>query len=314
MKRALVTGASGFIGRHAVPALLERGYEVHAVARRPPLGPSPAGVSWRSADLLDPAAARDVVEGAEPTHLLHFAWCAEPGRFWTDPENIGWVEATLHLLRRFREAGGQRAVAAGSCAEYDLAHGFCSEEVTPLLPRTLYGASKHAAQAVLSQAAPVLGVSLAWGRVFFVYGPGEHPARLVSSVIGRLLRGEPAPCSHGRQVRDFLHAEDVASAFVHLLDGDVQGPVNIASGTPVSVGTVAARLGEVVGRPELLQPGVVPSPADEPPLIVADIRRLQDEVGWRPRWTLDAGLERAVQWWRRELSPELAAASPGVHS
>ncbi|MDQ3639910.1 MAG: NAD(P)-dependent oxidoreductase [Actinomycetota bacterium] len=300
MKRALVTGASGFIGRHLVNRLIERGYEVHLVGRHP-LHESLGGASWRSADLLDPAATRELVQRVRPTHLLHLAWCAEPGRFWTDPENIRWVEATLHLVRRFREAGGERAVVAGSCAEYDLSYGFCSEQHTPLRPNTLYGAAKHATQAVLSGAAPVLGLSVAWGRVFFLYGPGEHPSRLVSSVTACLLRGEPAQCSHGRQLRDFLHVDDVASAFVHLLDSQVQGPVNIGSGTPVSVGAVAARLAEVIGRPELLQHGAVPTPADDPPLIVADARRLQHEVGWRAQWTLESGLEAAVDWWRAEL-------------
>ena len=68
--------------------------------------------------------------------------------------------------------------------------------------------------------------------IFFLYGPHEPPGRLIPSVIQALLKGEFARCSHGRQIRDFLYVEDVAEAFVALLDSDITGPVNIASGSP----------------------------------------------------------------------------------
>ncbi len=228
MTRVLVTGASGFIGRHALPLLVGRGYDVHAVTRTDLRPAAMDGVRWHRCDLLDGAQSDAVVDEVRPTHLLHFAWYATPPDYWTSPDNLAWVEASLHLLRRFAQLGGERAVLAGTCAEYDLAHGYCSEELTPLRPATLYGASKHALQVVSARAE----FSTAWGRIFFLYGPAEHPSRLVASVIRALMQDHVAPCSHGRQVRDFLHAQDVASAFVALLDSEVEGPVNIASGFP----------------------------------------------------------------------------------
>jgi nucleoside-diphosphate-sugar epimerase len=297
MKRVLLTGGTGFIGRHAIAPLLERGYEVHAVQWPPEIDTSDA-VRWHRADLLDPNVPEELISRIEPTHLLHFAWYATPGAYWTSPENLRWVEASLRLVRAFTNAGGQRAVFAGTCAEYDWAHGFCSEGVTPLRPATLYGVSKHALGELVASFAAQSGLSTAWGRVFFVFGPHEHSDRLVPSVVRAFLRGEPAPTTEGRQIRDFLHVADVAAAFSSLLDSSVTGAVNVGSGEPHSVLDVVTAAAAATGRPELLRPGAIPTPPTEPPLLLADVRRLRDEVGWTPSLSLEAGLVATVEWWR----------------
>jgi nucleoside-diphosphate-sugar epimerase len=134
--------------------------------------------------------------------------------------------------------------------------------------------------------------------VFFLYGPDEHPARLVPSVIQSLLRGEPALCSAGTQVRDFLHVVDVARAFAALVHSSVTGPVNIACGHPTAIAEVVHILGEECGHPELVRLGARPLAANDPPDLTADATRLLSEVGFRPRFDLRMGLRDAVAWWR----------------
>jgi nucleoside-diphosphate-sugar epimerase len=92
----MLTGATGFVGRQALTALAEAGHEVHAVARRG--GTDAPGVSWHEADLL---AGVEVVNEVRPEVLVHLAWYAQHGRFWTSIENLRWVEASLGLLRAF---------------------------------------------------------------------------------------------------------------------------------------------------------------------------------------------------------------------
>lgn len=310
MKKVLLTGATGFIGRHCLPSLLASGYEVHAISSKPNPGsrvspysplPTPHSLDWRQTDLLDAEQVAELVAGVRPTHLLHFSWFVVPGKFWTSPENLRWVQASLNLLNAFASNGGERVVVAGSCTEYDWGYGYCSEERTPLAPSTLYGSCKHALRIMLDAFAGQTGISAAWGRIFFLYGPHEHPSRLVASVIGSLLKDEPARCSPGEQMRDFLHVRDVADAFVALLEADVTGPVNIGSGQPVAVKEIVRKIADQVGRPGLVRLGALPAAPNESPLVVADVRRLSEEVGWTPRYDLDDGLEQTIYWWRDRI-------------
>jgi nucleoside-diphosphate-sugar epimerase len=300
LTRVLLTGGTGFIGRQAVSPLLEAGHEVHATYHRDP-GEAKPGLTWHRANLLDAAQVPALVEKTQPTHLLHFAWYAEHGRFWNSTENVPWVEATLRLLRHFAGAGGRRAVVAGSCAEYrwDSENGVYSDFESPLVPAMLYGMCKHATHFVAEGFAARAGLSLGWGRIFFVFGPDEHPGRLVSQVARSLLAGEPAATSEGSQLRDFLHTADVASAFVALLDSAVEGAVNIGSGESTSVNQVVELIAEVTGRPDLVRRGELELRVGDPPALVADVRRLRDEVGWKPSLTLEEGIRQTVDWWRQ---------------
>jgi nucleoside-diphosphate-sugar epimerase len=295
-RRVLVTGARGFIGRNALGPLARQGYEVHAVTSRALAGSS-ATATWHQADLTSSPGVSRLLEAVRPTHLLHFAWFAVPGQFWTSPENLQWVQASLDLVRAFEAVGGHRFVAAGSCAEYDVSDADCDERDTPLNAATLYGRCKHAFHLVLEKFADNR-FSTAWGRIFHLYGPHEHPDRLVPSVIDALLDGRPALCTAGTQVRDFMHVADVAVAFVRLLDSDVRGPVNIASGAPVSVADVVTRIGRHMDREPLVRLGARALPAHDPPRLTARVTRLREEVGWSPEIDLDRGLRQTIDWRR----------------
>jgi len=299
LKRVLLTGAGGFVGRHCLPALRDAEFEIHALSRT--AHATEHDVQWHAVNLFEDGAAESLLTEVRPTHLLHLAWYAEPGRYWTAPENFQWVRASLALLQAFAAQGGQRVVMAGTCAEYDWRHGWCSEEVTPLIPATVYGICKHSLQTMLAAYSRQYGLSSAWGRIFFLYGPHEHPSRLVASVIRSLLQGEPALCSSGEQVRDFLHVADVASAFVALLDSQIPGPVNIASGEAVAIRDVVNKISTKLGRPELLRLGARITSPEEPPLLLADVGRLNKELGWRPSFGLDSGLDETIAWWRNQL-------------
>jgi nucleoside-diphosphate-sugar epimerase len=102
-------------------------------------------------------------------------------------------------------------------------------------------------------------------------------------------------------MRDFLHVADVAAAFVALLDSDVQDAVNIASGRPVAVKQIIQYIGAALRREDLLRMGARPAAVGEPPLLAADVRRLIEEVKWRQRIELDAGLSATITWWRDNL-------------
>jgi nucleoside-diphosphate-sugar epimerase len=293
----LVTGAGGFIGRHCLRVLISNGFEVHAADISIP-EEKLDGLNWHQVDLLSTKQTHELLANICPTHLLHFAWYAKPVEYLNSLENLRWVEGSLHLLRAFHQSGGKRVVMAGTCAEYDLKFGYCSEHFTPLVPSSLYGTCKNALQHLLKDFSRVTELSSAWGRIFFLYGPYENHNRLVSSVILNLLQNKVAPCSHGNQIRDFLYVEDVASAFVSLLLSNVNGPVNIASGRPVTLREVAIAAADCLGARERVQFGALPARGNEPPLIVGDSSRLADEVGWRPAHDLATGMAKTIRYWQ----------------
>ncbi len=300
MRRVLVTGPNGFIGRHCLPFLLEKGYEVHGIIPTDGLQLNIPNVQWHVGNLLNYDHIDSIMKKVKPSHLLHFAWYAKPGEFWTSAENLRWLQASLELFRAFKFYGGWRVLMAGTCAEYDWRYGYCSENITPLDPATLYGVCKKTLYEVLMSFAQLGDLSVAWGRIFFLYGPNEYLSRLVPSVINALLEKRTAPCTHGNQIRDFMYVEDVASAFAALLDSDIVGAVNIASGKPVALKTLICQIAERLDGKDLIQFGAIPSPEDEPPFLGADINRLKHELGWTPAFSLDTGLDSTINWWSRQ--------------
>jgi len=294
--RVLVTGASGFIGRPCVARLADEGAEVHAVSRRAQHVDGPA--TWHVADVHDPDAIAAVMQRARPTHLLHLAWDLTGSDWATTEGHAAWVTSSLHLLRLFGEAGGRRAVLVGSCAEYDWAVGRCRESDVPDTPATPYGAAKRTLATRAAAQAREAGLSLAWARIFFVYGPGEPPSRLIPSIVAAVHAGATARCTRGDQRRDYLHVDDVADALACMLAADVEGAINVGSGQAVEIAAIARGVAARMGRPDLLALGAIESPMAAAPLVEADVTRLAIELGWRPRLTLEAGLDATVAWYR----------------
>jgi len=268
--RVLVTGATGFVGRHTLKTLMTLGFEVVTPSRQ-------------DCDLLDPAQMRAMLDRVRPTHILHCAWQVTHGRFWTAPENLDWVAATLLLARHAAALGVARFVGVGTCAEYDWSDGGPGRraETDATRPDTPYGRAKLATATLLGDLFAPAGVSFAWARLFHLFGPGEHPARFVPSIAIPLAEGRPATVRHGGLVRDMIAAVEAGAALAAMVGSDIEGPVNIGSGEGASLAALAGAI--AAGRPGL---AVENLPAlGQPARMVADIGRLA-ALGVRPRGAL----------------------------
>lgn len=299
MKSVVLTGASGYIGQFAIRHLLDKNYIVHAVTSKPFNFETIKNLCWYQANLLNAGETNNLIETIRPTHLLHFAWYIEHGKYWNAVDNLDWLQVGLRLARCFAENGGKRMIVSGTCAEYDWTKPSpFTEYVTPFNPQTLYGAAKSSLSLILERFAEVADFSFASGKIFSPFGGNEEELRLIPSVTRALIKNEPAKISHGNQIRDFMFVEDIAEAFVALLESDVRGAVNVASGEGVKIKDIAAEVADIIGKPELLRIGAISAQANEPSAIVADVTRLREEVGWQKPYDLRKRLEETVNFWR----------------
>ena len=276
--KVAVTGATGFLGRYVLSQLRQDGLDTVVVGRSCPAGHQGAFIQ---ADLLQVNDFAVLVAQTQATHLVHLAWYAEHGKYWSSPLNLRWLEASVRLVEAFCAAGGQKVVAAGTCAEYDWSCGYCREDTTPLTPSSLYGTAKDATQRLLAAVCASTETPFAWGRIFLPYGQGEDNRRLIPSLV-EVFRGKRPPFGvNASAYRDFLHAEDVARGFVRLLLSDAAGSYNISSGQPTQIAEVVRLLANTLnGDPDVVLDLSTERPG-EPEMLIGDNRKLK-ALGWRP--------------------------------
>lgn len=253
-------------------------------------------------DLGDPAQLAEALGAADPEICIHLAWRGWAGQ--AEPEeNLTSVAGSLNLLKLLPQLGCRRLVTAGTCFEYALGSEPLEEE-GPLDPLNIYALSKAAFHDIAWSFGELYDLEVVVARLFYSYGPAEDARRVVPAITRSLLNGDPARITPGEQVRDYLHVEDVASALRAVAFSSMRGAVNIASGEPVTIADLARTIGEVVGRPELIEVGAMPYREGDPMHIVADASRLRREIGWSPGFDLRSGIADTVDWWRRRTVPE----------
>jgi len=285
--RILITGGSGFLGTAFVRAATARNHQI-AVLTRAIHHDAADGVTWLSGSASEPPWAK--IARFTPEVCIHAAWITTPGVYLESPENHDWLRWSLDFLTRLPSYGVRQLVALGTCLEYQVTGWPMREDGTPLGPVSAYARSKVELQARLQEIFEAAHVPLAWARVFYPYGEGEHPARLMSSVLAKLRAGETVSLRTPYSTKDYIHADDVASALLALIGQQISRPVNIGTGTGVTVETIARRLAELLGRPELVLVPIAPPP-DPLDFVVADVARLQ-ALGWRSQVPLELGLRR----------------------
>lgn len=290
MRRVLVTGATGFVGRQLLEPLRQSGAVVFATARRDAPG-------IFACNLFDLGQARALLRQTRPDTLLHAAWYVEHGKFWTAPENAAWGEASLALAHAFRDQGGTRFLGLGTCAEYATAPPGDApwQESRAIAPETPYGQAKAALWAALEAMGDPRRFETAWARLFHLFGPGEPAPRLVPSIIAAIRQGAPARIASGTPVRDFASTWHVGRALAALAGSAATGAFNVGAGQGITIRALAERVAAGLGRPELLAVGALPDRPGEVPCMVADTTRLRRDVGFAAPQDLDAELARLLK-------------------
>jgi nucleoside-diphosphate-sugar epimerase len=295
--RVLVTGAGGFIGLEVVRQLSSSDHEVVAIARRSDqlsrfVGRS-SKISKIALDLDDTDSVHALLRKMRPDAVIHLAWYADPCDYLTSHRNLASISMTTALVEATLTAGCRKLILVGSCAEYAPQ---CRPvvETDPVDARTLYAASKHAAWHLARVLTGEADAELAWARIFHIHGPGENQRRLIPWVAGQLGAGIPVSLTDGTQIRDHLHVSDVAAGLVAMLRPGAAGIYNVCSGQPTTLRFVLETIGDLVGRRELLNFGVLQHRPNEAMYVAGNPQRLR-ALGWAPRFDLRDGLIDALQ-------------------
>ena len=297
-RRVLVTGAAGFLGRHLCPQLRAAGAEVHAVSRQHRPGHTAAD-RWWTAEVADETAARELVKSVKPDVAIHLAALthAEPSLDLVLPTFRSALESTVNLLTALTYEGCQRIVLTGSMEE-PVGNGAVARPASP------YAAAKWAASAYGRMFHALYGTPVVIARLTLTYGPGQARRKVIPSTILALLRGEQPRVSRGTRAWDVLYVDDAIEALMSLALG--RGPdgatVDIGTGQLVTLRAVIERLVTMIAPSIGAAFGDVP----ERPLTesrAADAAATAATLGWRATTSLEAGLQRTVDWYRAHPHP-----------
>jgi nucleoside-diphosphate-sugar epimerase len=324
MKRALVTGATGFVGANLARRLLRDGHEVHLLLRR---GHAPwridairSEVHCHEVDLGDRDELARTFAAIRPEWVFHLA---VHGAYSSQTDLHQMVQTnmvgTINLVEAAIGAGVEVLVNTGSSSEYGL-KDHAPAETEWLEPNSHYAVTKASATLYCRHAAQRSGLLLPTLRLYSVYGPYEEPTRLIPTLVARGLRGELPPLVDPRIARDYVYVDDVIDAYLLAASTPGQEPgavYNVGVGVQLSLAEVVATARRVMAIAAEPAWGSMPDRAWDTSVWVSDSGKIRRKLGWCPKVDFAAGLGHTIEWFRANpalhdvYEPRLAPASRG---
>lgn len=299
MKSAVVTGATGFIGRAVIKELLSNGYTVCAVVRP---GSESKVLSHQnckvvSCQLSDISQLATMIEKKSYDYFFHFAWDGASGQGRADAslqlKNAAW---TVDACRVAKELGCKRFIVSGSIMERETFSATYTQGNRPGLGY-IYGGAKMVAHAMSMSIANSIGIDLVWGSITNAYGPGERSPRLVNSTIAKCLRGESPRFTAGTQNYDFVYIDDVAKAFRLIAEnGKPFHDYLIGSGHAKELKAFLLEMQEVVAPKLPFIFGDVPFTGVNLPLQSFDCQETFDDTGFKACIDFKQGCMETAKW------------------
>lgn len=309
MKKAIVTGANGFVGGATLRELVRHGYEVWAVGHQNhfPNVPEHPCVHKVSCDLADMKTLTGKIPTGEYDLFYHFAWAGSAGPARADTalqlNNVQW---TVDALRTAKELGCHRFVAAGSIVEHETMAAAYTQGNRPGMGY-IYGSGKLAAHTMCMSVAANIGIELVWPEITNAYGVGERSPRLVNTTIQKCIRGEVPQFTAGTQNYDFVYIDDVARAF--RLIGENGKPFHeylIGSSSARPLRNFLEEMQQAIAPELTFSFGDVPFTGVDLPLAAFDCTETERDTGFRAQVGFAEGCKRTCDWWRGVLAEEEA--------
>ena len=270
MKRILLTGSTGFVGRQVLKSLLEKGASVTVTLRQDQNVPH--GADYLRTDNLFSEPVQFWAENCKDHQaVIHSAWYTKPGKYLNSPKNLDCLSGTIKLFQGAEAAGVSHFQGIGTCLEYDMTTKEASQfkpipSDAPVCPTTPYAAAKAAAYLALATQSG--GMKFAWSRLFYLYGEGEDDRRLVPYIHSQLSKGAPVELTSGKNWCDFLNVKEAGSQIANVTLNNIIGPLNICSGIPITVAKLAETIALKYNRPDLIKLGSIPNRVGQPSYLV----------------------------------------------
>ncbi len=305
--RILVTGASGFVGRHLTPLLLKRGHQIYAVGMETI---DNEHIHAYEADIRDYDAVVSVMEKTKPDAVVHlaaisnvpFSW--EKSALTVDVNALGTVNV-LEALRKINPKA--KLLSVGSSDEYGLTaqKGLPLTEDMPCKPQNPYAISKYCAEQLALKLGEKYGMNVICTRSFNHFGAGQAKGFVVSdfaSQIAAIEKGEQEPVMSVGDLtaeRDFLNVNDVVEAYAGLVDSDVpSGVYNVCSGKARSIRSILEILLSLAKTKIDVKKDAAKLRPSDTPFFVGDASKLRSVINWRPQRDVREGLANVLEYWR----------------
>ena len=307
MKKAIVTGAIGFVGGATLRELLHHGYEVWAVGHQDHFSnvPEDPNVHKVSCDLAEMKTLPEKIPTGEYDLFYHFAWAGSAGPARADTalqlNNVQW---TVDALRAAKELGCRRFVCAGSIVEHETMAAAYTQGNRPGMGY-IYGSGKLAAHTMCMSVAANIGIELVWPEITNAYGIGERSPRLVNTTIQKCIRGEVPQFTAGTQNYDFVYIDDVARAF--RLIGEKGKPFHeylIGSSSARPLRQFLKEMQQAIAPELTFAFGDVPFTGVDLPLSRFDCTETERDTGFRAEVSFAEGCKRTCDWWHKVLAKE----------
>ncbi|MGB9603083.1 MAG: NAD-dependent epimerase/dehydratase family protein [Verrucomicrobiia bacterium] len=293
MKKILLTGSTGFIGNAFLRSAILKGYEIGALIlpglKIPEDLKHHPSVRWFVGSLnnLD----WDEIAKFKPDVCLHTAWITTPGLYLHSPENYIFAKESLLFIEKAVKCGVETVIVTGTCIEYKKSNEPLNEDRSPIEPDTIYARCKHQLHQDLIIKSQEFGFNLAWARIFYPYGVGEHQDRLCSYIIRKLLNNEKVELKTPNSAKDYIYITDIAEGLLLIIERDFSGTINIGSGQAITVKEIAYLIGELMNKRHLIEES---KQSEQPDCTVADIAKLKS-LGWNQKVSIQNGLKMLIE-------------------